>query len=75
VGTQPILDMVVTIPSLRMRRAPVFLTFAGDVEPGEPFGAYVENRHLIVAVWSSAAAAMASSFSVTRNRLCARRMG
>src|SRR6202035_1223917 len=26
---------------------PVFLTFAGDVEPGEPFAHMIENRHLI----------------------------
>src|SRR3977135_2301335 len=29
---------------------PVFLTFAGDVEPGEPFAHMVENRHLIDAL-------------------------
>jgi 2-octaprenyl-6-methoxyphenol hydroxylase len=28
----------------------VFLTFAGDVEPGEPFAHMVENRHLIDAL-------------------------
>src|SRR6202163_3900458 len=34
---QPILDMVVTDSPLQDATRPVFLTFAGDVEPGEPF--------------------------------------
>src|SRR6478735_4615103 len=46
-GTQPILDMVVTDSRLEDATRPVFLTFAGDVEPGEPFAHMVENRHLI----------------------------
>jgi len=44
---QPILDMVVTDSSLEDATRPVFLTFAGDVEPGEPFAHMVENRRLI----------------------------
>src|SRR5260370_13482999 len=47
---QPILDMVVTDSRLRDATRPVFLTFAGDVEPGEPFAHMVENRHLIDAL-------------------------
>src|SRR5436305_4573150 len=35
--TQPILDMVVTDSRLQDATRPVFLTFAGEVEPGEPF--------------------------------------
>src|SRR5438093_1533515 len=35
--TQPILDMVVTDSRLQDATRPVFLTFAGDVEPGEAF--------------------------------------
>src|SRR6202020_1866360 len=46
-GAQPILDMVVTDSRLEDATRPVFLTFAGDVEPGEPFAHMVENRHLI----------------------------
>src|ERR1700720_3157095 len=46
-GTQPILDMVVTDSKLEDATRPVFLTFAGDVEPGEPFAHMIENRHLI----------------------------
>ena len=45
--TQPILDMVVTDSRLEDATRPVFLTFAGDVEPGEPFAHMVENRYLI----------------------------
>src|SRR6267378_4782897 len=47
---QPITDMVVTDSRLDDATRPVFLTFAGDVEPGEPFAHMVENRHLIDAL-------------------------
>ena len=42
--------MVVTDSKLEDATRPVFLTFAGDVEPGEPFAHMVENRHLIDAL-------------------------
>src|ERR1700710_146887 len=48
--SQPILDMVVTDSKLEDATRPVFLTFAGDVEPGEAFAHMVENRHLIDAL-------------------------
>jgi 2-octaprenyl-6-methoxyphenol hydroxylase len=48
--TQPILDMVVTDSKLDDATRPVFLTFGGEVEPGEPFAHMVENRHLIDAL-------------------------
>jgi 2-octaprenyl-6-methoxyphenol hydroxylase len=44
---QPILDMAVTDSRLGDAVRPVFLTFAGEVEPGEPFAHMIENRHLI----------------------------
>ena len=47
---QPILDMVVTDSKLDDAVRPTFLTFGGDVEPGEPFAHMVENRHLIDAL-------------------------
>src|SRR5438552_1449579 len=47
---QPILDMVVTDSRLQDATRPVFLTFGGDVEPGEPFAHMVENRDLIDAL-------------------------
>ena len=34
---QPILDMVVTDSKLQNSVRPTYLTFAGEVEPGEPF--------------------------------------
>ncbi len=53
---QPITDMVVTDSKLEDATRPVFLTFAGDVEPGEPFAHMVENRHLIDALVARAEA-------------------
>jgi 2-octaprenyl-6-methoxyphenol hydroxylase len=53
---QPISDMVVTDSRLEDATRPAFLTFAGDVEPGEPFAHMVENRHLIDALVSRAEA-------------------
>src|SRR6201999_2947638 len=47
---QPILDMVVTDSKLDDATRPVFLTFSGHVEPGEPFAHMVENRYLIDAL-------------------------
>lgn len=44
---QPILDMVVTDSKVDDVTRPTFLTFAGEVEPGEPFAHMVENRRLI----------------------------
>lgn len=49
-SAQPILDMVVTDSALDDATRPAFLTFAGDVEPGEPFAHMVENRLLIDAL-------------------------
>lgn len=54
---QPILDMVVTDSQLEDATRPVFLTFAGAIEPGEPFAHMVENRHLIDALAQRAEAA------------------
>jgi 2-octaprenyl-6-methoxyphenol hydroxylase len=48
--SQAILDMVVTDSRLSDATRPAFLTFAGDVEPGEPFAHMVENRLLIDAL-------------------------
>jgi 2-octaprenyl-6-methoxyphenol hydroxylase len=51
---QPILDMIVTDSKLDDAMRPVFLTFAGDVEPGEPFAHMVENGPLIDALMAKA---------------------
>ena len=53
-GAQPILDMVVTDSRLGDAVKPVFLTFAGEVEPGEPFAHMVENEPLIAALAAKA---------------------
>ncbi|MCP4617123.1 MAG: ubiquinone biosynthesis hydroxylase [Bradyrhizobium sp.] len=56
-NAQAILDMVVTDSELSDATRPVFLTFAGEVEPGEPFAHMVENRNLIDALAARAEAA------------------
>lgn len=56
-GAQPIVDMVVTDSRLEDAMRPVFLTFGGDVEPGEPFAHMVENRRLIDVLVARAEAA------------------
>src|ERR1700733_9431684 len=54
--SQAILDMVVTDSKLEDATRPVFLTFGGEVEPGEPFAHMIENRHLIDALVTRASA-------------------
>jgi 2-octaprenyl-6-methoxyphenol hydroxylase len=51
---QPILDMVVTDSRLGDAVRPVFLTFGGEIEPGEPFAHMIENRHLVDALTAKA---------------------
>ncbi|HVV60942.1 MAG TPA: ubiquinone biosynthesis hydroxylase [Pseudolabrys sp.] len=53
-NAQPILDMVVTDSKLDDAVRPTFLTFGGDVEPGEPFAHMIENRHLVDALVAKA---------------------
>jgi 2-octaprenyl-6-methoxyphenol hydroxylase len=48
--SQPILDMVITDSKLDDPIRPSFLSFGGDVEPGEPFGHMIENRLLLDAL-------------------------
>ena len=50
VPAQPIIDMVVTDSRLEDAVRQRFLTFFGEVEPGEPFGHMVENAPLIAAL-------------------------
>jgi 2-octaprenyl-6-methoxyphenol hydroxylase len=47
---QPILDMVVTDSKLQDVMRPTFLTFGGEIEPGEPFAHMIANRALIDAL-------------------------
>jgi 2-octaprenyl-6-methoxyphenol hydroxylase len=51
---QPILDMAVTDSRLGDAVRPIFLTFAGEVEPGEPFAHMIENRILVEALTAKA---------------------
>jgi 2-octaprenyl-6-methoxyphenol hydroxylase len=51
---QPILDMVITDSALADVVRPVFLTFAGEAEPGEPFAHMVENGPLRAALLAAA---------------------
>jgi 2-octaprenyl-6-methoxyphenol hydroxylase len=55
-GAQPILDMVVTDSKLKDAVRPVFLTFAGEVEPGQPFAHMIENAPLNAALAAKARA-------------------
>src|SRR6516164_9810989 len=54
VEAQPILDMVVTDSRLADVVRPVFLSFDGDVEPGEPFAHMIENGPLLAALAAKA---------------------
>jgi 2-octaprenyl-6-methoxyphenol hydroxylase len=51
---QPILDMVVTDSKLKDAMRPVFLTFGGEIEPGEPFAHMIENAPLNAALATKA---------------------
>src|SRR5487761_1020432 len=53
-NAQPILDMVVTDSRRGDAVRPTFLTFAGEVEPGEPFAHMIENRLLVDALAAKA---------------------
>ena len=51
---QPILDMVVTDSRLADATRPAFLSFGGDIEPGEPFAHMIENQDLVAALQAKA---------------------
>ena len=54
---QPILDMVVTDSKLNDAVRPVFLSFGGEIEPGEPFAHMIENGPLVDALTGQGEAA------------------
>src|SRR5436190_5457150 len=54
VEAQPILDMVVSDSRLHDVVRPTFLTFEGDLEPGEPFAHMIENAPLLAALTDKA---------------------
>ncbi len=53
-NAQPIIDMAITDSRLDDAVRPVFLTFGGDIEPGEPFAHMIENRDLVDALVAKA---------------------
>ena len=53
---QPILDMVISDSKLDDVVRPTFLTFAGEVAPGEPFAYMIENTRLLAALLDQAKA-------------------
>jgi len=76
---QPILDMVITDSRLGDAVRPAFLTFDGEIEPGEPFAHMVENRHLVAALVEEARVqgvrlrpTSVAGFDVGRDRIAAR---
>mgnify|MGYP001277281226 CR=1 FL=1 len=53
---QPMTEMIVTDSKLRDAVRPVFLTFDGEVEPGEPFAHMVPNGKMVAALANRAEA-------------------
>lgn len=53
-NAQPILDMVVTDSKLDDAIRPAFLTFDGEIAPGEPFAHMIENGPLVAALLNRA---------------------
>jgi 2-octaprenyl-6-methoxyphenol hydroxylase len=51
---QPILDMAITDSRVDDAVRPAFLTFEGEIEPGEPFAHMVENGGLVAALAAKA---------------------
>jgi 2-octaprenyl-6-methoxyphenol hydroxylase len=51
---QPILDMAITDSRVTDTVRPVFLTFDGEIAPGEPFAHMIENRDLLAAMVAKA---------------------
>ncbi|MFL6821245.1 MAG: ubiquinone biosynthesis hydroxylase [Xanthobacteraceae bacterium] len=79
VEAQPILDMVVTDSRLSDVVRPVFLTFEGDLEPGEPFAHMIENAALLAALVEKAKdegvtlrTAAVADFAFTNDRVSVR---
>ena len=75
-GAQPILDMAITDSRLQDAVRPVFLTFEGNVEPGEPFAHMIENGPLIAALSEKAKqegvalrSAAVADFDLAANRI------
>ena len=70
---QPILDMVVTDSRLADAVRPTFLTFAGEIEPGEPFAHMIENRLLVEAFGRKGARGRGGAAALRRCQIRQRR--
>jgi len=73
---QPILDMVITDSRLQDAMRPTYLTFGGEVAPGEPFAHMIENPALVDALVEQARAVgvalradVVTGFEVTADRI------
>ena len=55
-GAQEIRDMIITDSRVEDAVRPVFLSFGGDIEPGEPFAHMIENAALVRELAQKAAA-------------------
>ena len=55
-GAQDIRDMIITDSRVEDAVRPVFLSFEGDIEPGEPFAHMIENAALVGELAAKAAA-------------------
>jgi 2-octaprenyl-6-methoxyphenol hydroxylase len=55
-GAQEIRDMIITDSRVEDAVRPVFLSFEGDIEPGEPFAHMIENAALVGELAAKAAA-------------------
>ena len=53
---KPILDMIITDSRVDDAVRPVFLSFEGDVVPGEPFAHMIENAALVGELTAKASA-------------------
>ena len=73
---QPILDMVVTDSKLADVMRPTYLTFGGEIAPGEPFAHMIENHRVVDALMRRAtadgvelSAEAVTGFEVSRERV------
>jgi 2-octaprenyl-6-methoxyphenol hydroxylase len=78
-GAQPILDMAVTDSRLDDVARPTFLTFDGEVAPGEPFAHMIENGPLLSTLLAKArevgvalARSAVADFEITGDCIAAR---
>jgi 2-octaprenyl-6-methoxyphenol hydroxylase len=72
---QEILDMIVTDSRVEDAARPVFLTFEGEIGPGEPFAHMIENARLVAALTAKATAEGVTLVAQPVNEYTATRAG